>query len=656
MRLRYLRLRDLPPLRDVRVRFGHEPVLGRKVAIRFVVGVNGSGKTRFLQALAEIFLHLERPVFPPFPVTIAYDLARENDERTIYLRHDPRDPQETILFEFDRIVHDAEIEDWEELPAQVERDVKFEVRQVFERGKLPGSGAINAMLPSAILAYTSGATGIWEEMFAPPIEATSTLPMEPDAELERPFDWNLAAETRYQRELGINLSEATGEETGSGTLSVGAASFNTTSVGQFLHPESLKLALCAAALTQAVEDFNRINQKGERWFIKRVDDAVENDKPMAGFRGTLNAVDWLYPLTIGLRIRFEPERFDNELTEQLAKLYGAATTVLPDPLQQHGRLLLFDLRRPLPDRSARDISTAAALVEALAYKEKAEPYAIFRRLQTWRSRGLLQDVTLSLRKRSLEDVLLYDWLSDGERVFLGRMSLLHLFREQPDALIILDEPETHFNDYWKRQIVDVIDDQLRYNPSEVIISTHSSIALTDVFDTEITLLKKNDENGSIGVVAPPIQTFGASPTEIMLKIFGAPDIVGQRANEFLDMVLKVAAHPAQVEAVWEMMGAVNDVEVAGDSNEDSAAIRQSNDFKRLWKLVKSLHPYEDDTRLYNVLHSIRRYTQTVTRIERIRVPDALKVLEGRLGPGYYRFEFSRRLGILESRKPRASSR
>src|SRR5688500_849849 len=100
MRLRYLRLRDLPPLQDVRVRFGHEPVLGRKVAIRFVVGVNGSGKTRFLQALAEVFLYLERPAFPPFPVTIAYDLARENDERTIYLRHDPRDTQETILFEF----------------------------------------------------------------------------------------------------------------------------------------------------------------------------------------------------------------------------------------------------------------------------------------------------------------------------------------------------------------------------------------------------------------------------------------------------------------------------------------------------------------------------------------------------------------------------
>jgi energy-coupling factor transporter ATP-binding protein EcfA2 len=149
-------------------------------------------------------------------------------------------------------------------------------------------------------------------------------------------------------------------------------------------------------------------------------------------------------------------------------------------------------------------------------------------------------------KRNVEDILLYNWLSDGERVFLGRMALFQLLRGENDALMILDEPETHFNDVWKREIVDVIDTSLRDNNSEVIISTHSSISLTDVFDTEITLLYKNEIDGAIAIVEPRIPTFGASPNEIMIDIFGAPESVGQRATEFLDLVLMLAAHPDEV--------------------------------------------------------------------------------------------------------------
>ena len=652
MRLRYLRLRDLPPLQDVRVPFGHEPVLGRKVAIRFVVGVNGSGKTRFLQALAEIFLYLERPDFPPFPVTIAYDLARDGDERTVYLRHDPANAQDTILSVFDRL-DDGVVDNWDFLPEQIassqpkvdEEDNVFSssLRQSY-RGSVPGSGTINAMLPSTILAYTSGATSTWEDLFAPPIEATITLPPEPDAEQERPFNWNLAAETRYQKEQGLALPETTSEETGSGALSVGAASFTTSSVGQFIHPDSLNLAFCAVALTHAVKDFDWIKRHGEEAFIKKIEKTIEDEEPMSGFRGILNSIDWLYPVTIGFRLRFEPSSFDKEQTEQLAKLYAVATAVLHDPLDEPGRLILFDLRRQLADRTAPDISTAAALVEALTYKERSEPFAIFRRLQTWRASGLLEDVTISLRKRKLEDVLLYDWLSDGERVFLGRMALLHLLHEQQDTLLILDEPETHFNDYWKRQIVDMIDDNLRNNPSEVIISTHSSITLTDVFDTEITLMKKSRHDGNIAVATKVMQTFGASPTEIMLGIFGAKDSVGQRANEFLDMVLKVAAHPDEVEAVWNMNG-------------DMAAVDNSAAFRSLWQYVSELpHYYESRDRLRNVLHSVREYTQKETHRNQVSVADALRVLEKRIGPGYYQFEFRRRLRALDKREPSAPSR
>ena len=45
MRLRYLHLLNFPPLYDLEIIFGYEPLLDRPLAIRFIVGVNGTGKT-----------------------------------------------------------------------------------------------------------------------------------------------------------------------------------------------------------------------------------------------------------------------------------------------------------------------------------------------------------------------------------------------------------------------------------------------------------------------------------------------------------------------------------------------------------------------------------------------------------------------------------
>jgi hypothetical protein len=227
------------------------------------------------------------------------------------------------------------------------------------------------------------------------------------------------------------------------------------------------------------------------------------------------------------------------------------------------------------------------------------------------------------------------------------MALFQLLRGENDALMILDEPETHFNDVWKREIVDIIDTSLRDNKSEVIISTHSSISLTDVFDTEITLLSKNEIDGAIAIVEPRIPTFGASPNEIMIDIFGAPESVGQRATEFLDLVLMLAAHPDEVEAIWQMNG-------------DRFAIRGCSEFQQLITFMRELpHQYEDSKNeqledyLFNILKSIHNYVYRTLNQEP-NVTKALETLQEKLGPGYYQFEFRRRLRALRERESSAS--
>lgn len=70
MRLRYLHLSHYPPIKDLAVRFASGSPLQRECAIRFVVGVNGSGKSNLLRAVAEVFLALADERLPPFPVSL----------------------------------------------------------------------------------------------------------------------------------------------------------------------------------------------------------------------------------------------------------------------------------------------------------------------------------------------------------------------------------------------------------------------------------------------------------------------------------------------------------------------------------------------------------------------------------------------------------
>jgi hypothetical protein len=87
MRLRFLHLYNLPPLQDVAIVFNTGSPLARDYVIRLIVGINGTGKTHVLQALADTFLHLELGKWAPFPVTLAWDLHRSNPPRTLLLHY-----------------------------------------------------------------------------------------------------------------------------------------------------------------------------------------------------------------------------------------------------------------------------------------------------------------------------------------------------------------------------------------------------------------------------------------------------------------------------------------------------------------------------------------------------------------------------------------
>ncbi len=193
-------------------------------------------------------------------------------------------------------------------------------------------------------------------------------------------------------------------------------------------------------------------------------------------------------------------------------------------------------------------------------------WELFERLLLWRRAGLLEDATVTLENlsrvrtragREHHVVLAYDSLSDGEQMLLGRMALLFLLQGMDGGLLLLDEPETHFNDVWKREIVDIVDDNvLKSTRVQVLVATHTSIALTDVFASEITLLRRGGQRTE--AAAAPLPTFGEEPGEIMVRLFGAPETIGERAAEWLDELIRQKWTPerrGELESIIAQIGA-----------------------------------------------------------------------------------------------------
>jgi len=679
MRLRYLYIPELPPLHNIEINFGHEPILGRECTIHFIAGVNGSGKSRLLRALAEIFLSLDETEVPPFPVTIAYDLGRNlnlSDEEasqslcTIYYRYSGRGKTSSYMVVLDHIPLYADVDwhsfhhlDWK---ASTDDALPYHRRRCLFADTI---AEVKSYLPSYVLAYTSGSPHEWETVFTPPLRTLEEslelhFPrVERDPEVrrdsERPPKWNSHKEAAYQRSqqqadsiASPNTVEALSSSEG---LPPGREIFRgggqQAGIGIFIQPEMLRLVVCAVALSQVLDEFHKYPSERQREaFEQSIEEALEQGQRMDGMRAIFNSVDWLWPVTIALHIVFQADRLQTMKRESslLRKLYLVASKVIrgSDPAPGETRTLYFDLARTLQMSDHADYhrkSTLEALAAILG-GDNTRAFDIFKQLLELQNRHILEDVTIALKKRKVGGTLLYDQLSDGERVLLGRMALFHLLKGTDDTLIVLDEPETHFNDVWKREVVDMIDSALRNDASEVVLSTHSSIALTDVFHTEITLLRKDRQDATVYAVQPKMRSFGASPDDILHDIFDAPDSVGQRASEFLDAVLVATAH-------WELAQEILD----GNGTERGDALEQLRTFFREQSTTPIAAQSDPDLNEYllKTLQAVRTYTRQ--RRGQVDPEHILDLLQERLGSGYYQFEFRRRLRALRKDTNAASN-
>ncbi|EFG1676487.1 restriction system-associated AAA family ATPase [Escherichia coli] len=142
------------------------------------------------------------------------------------------------------------------------------------------------------------------------------------------------------------------------------------------------------------------------------------------------------------------------------------------------------------------------------------------------------------RKRGVEKPMLLKELSDGEHQLLHSLGLCVLFRDT-NCLLLLDEPETHFNPNWRASFItrlrQCLPDQQDVG-QEMLITTHTPFLISDSKPDKVLVFSKDETTGVISISHPDYNTLGASINKITMNTFGKRETIGGYAQTLLEVL------------------------------------------------------------------------------------------------------------------------
>ncbi|AUC87020.1 hypothetical protein CW735_01445 [Alteromonas sp. MB-3u-76] len=120
----------------------------------------------------------------------------------------------------------------------------------------------------------------------------------------------------------------------------------------------------------------------------------------------------------------------------------------------------------------------------------------------------------------------YDRVSDGEHQLIQIIGSLLVFSSE-QTLFILDEPESHFNPEWRTEFLDLIEKYVDTSKMELLISTHSPFLLSACESNRVLCFKKND-NHEVEIDSLELQTYGAAFDALLTSVFDMDVLISQK--------------------------------------------------------------------------------------------------------------------------------
>jgi len=127
-------------------------------------------------------------------------------------------------------------------------------------------------------------------------------------------------------------------------------------------------------------------------------------------------------------------------------------------------------------------------------------------------------------------------LSDGEHQFINIFGTL-LMTNDDNSVFLLDEPETHFNPIWRRLFISNLKQITQERNQDLYITSHSPFIVSDVQKDNVYIFERISKN-AINIKPPIIETFGSSFTNILKMVFSMDETISKEGSDFIDDLLK----------------------------------------------------------------------------------------------------------------------
>lgn len=144
-----------------------------------------------------------------------------------------------------------------------------------------------------------------------------------------------------------------------------------------------------------------------------------------------------------------------------------------------------------------------------------------------------QDVRIKVVKESVEGELAMGELSEGEKQLITVLGLLK-FTKDDEALILLDEPDTHLNPMWKWKYMDFLNEVVnKAEKTQIIFCTHDPLVIGGLEKEQIRVFRKDLENVT-KVFEPEVSPKGLGVAGILTSpLFGMPTTLDRPTDDLL---------------------------------------------------------------------------------------------------------------------------
>lgn len=133
--------------------------------------------------------------------------------------------------------------------------------------------------------------------------------------------------------------------------------------------------------------------------------------------------------------------------------------------------------------------------------------------------------------------------SDGEHQFLHTMGICLMLKEK-SSLLLLDEPETHYNPNWRAKFIDILDESITAGGGsnllkEILLTSHSPFIISDCLPNNVIFFHKDpvtNETTATKASDKGIRTYGSDVNYIMKNLFDTNIVSSKSSNELSDII------------------------------------------------------------------------------------------------------------------------